>query len=180
MIMCMTNYQLPLPIFTPRLIIRDAVLSDMPGWSALYRDPEVRRYFGGLVEREPQDWWELLQDKISDVKRPLSIVLNETNELVGICGFLASRQPAEWEWETWLLLHTEFWGKGIGTEVISALVEVAFLTLEAQRVIGKIDPENQASLDLFIKLGFLYLGKHPDSDSWQYGHHIYGLVRPST
>lgn len=173
----MTDYQLSLPIFTPRLMIRDAILSDMPGWSALYRDPEVRRYFDGTLEREPQVWWELLQDKITGVNRPLSIVLHETSEFVGVCGFFTSEQSGEWE--IWLLLHSKFWGKGIGTEVISALVEVAFSSLDAQRVIGIIDSANQASISLFIKLGFSFLREYSDWASWKHRHHIYGVVRPS-
>ena len=173
----MANNQLPLPIFTPRLIIRDAVRSDMSGWAALYGSLEERRYLNGPLKRTEQDWWEGQQQINADIERPLSIVLHETSEFVGVCGFFTSEQSGEWE--IWLLLHSKFWGKGIGTEVISALVEVAFSSLDAQRVIGIIDSANQASLRLFIKLGFSFLREYSDWASWQHRHHIYGVMRPS-
>jgi len=62
------------------------------------------------------------QRLLADVERPLSIVLTDTNEFVGACGFLDATQH-HGGWETWLLLRSKFWGKAIGSEVTSALIE---------------------------------------------------------
>ena len=171
----MANHQLPLPIITLRLVIRDAVRSDMPGWSALYRSPKVRRYMDGPLRRTAKEWWAGQQPLSADVDRPLSIVFPETGELVGVCGFLTSAQSGEWE--TWLLLRSKFWGKAIGAEVTSVLVEVAFSSLGAKRVIGIVDPANQASLSMITRLGFSFLREYSGRQPWQQGHHIYGVER---
>ena len=173
--MRMADHQLPLPIVTPRLVIRDAVRSDMRGWSALYRSSKVRRYLNGPLKRTAKDWWAGQQRLSANLDRPLSIVLPVTDELVGVCGFITSAQPGEWE--TWLLLRSKFWGKAIGAEVTSALVEVGFSSLGAQRVIGIVDPANQASLSMITRLGFSFLRAYSGVQPWQQGHHIYGVER---
>jgi RimJ/RimL family protein N-acetyltransferase len=107
--------------------------------------------------------------------RPLSIVIPETDELVGVCGFFKSAQPGAGEWEIWLLLRSKFWGKAIGAEVTSALIEVAFSSLGAQSVIGIVDPENKGSLSMITRLGFSFLREYTGTEHWQRGHHIYGV-----
>lgn len=171
----MTDYRLSVPIFTPRLIIRDAARADMRGWSSLYRSPKVRLHLNGPLKRSAQDWWRGHQQVLADVDRPLSVVLPKTNELVGGCGFFSTTQPAEWE--AWLLLRSKFWENAMGAEVTSALVAVAFESFAAQRVIGIVDPTNHASLAMIKKLGFFYMCECSGTSLWQRGHHVYGVER---
>ena len=173
--MRMAEYQIPVPIVTPRLVIREAVRTDMRGWSALYRSPKVRQHLNGPSKKTAQEWWRGQQRLSADVERALTIIFPETNELVGVCGFFQTVQPDEWE--AWLLLRTKFWGKAIGTEVTSALVEVAFASFAAKRVIGIVDPANHASLNMITKLGFAFIREYSGTSRWQNGHHIYGVER---
>jgi [ribosomal protein S5]-alanine N-acetyltransferase len=174
-VMRMSDHLLPLPIITPRLVIRDPARTDMRGWSAIYRSPRVRRYMNGPLTRTTKGWWAGNQRLGADVDRPLSIVFPETDELVGVCGFLKSAQPGEWE--VWILLRSKYWGKAIGAEVTSALIKVALSSLGAKRVIGIIDPENQGSLSMITRLGFSFLREYSGTLRWQQEHHIYGVER---
>lgn len=173
--MRMADHHFPLPIITPRLVIRDPVRSDMRGWSALYRSPKVRSYMNGPLKRTAKEWWTGNQRLSADVDRPLSIVFPETDELAGVCGFLKSSQSDVWE--TWLLLRSKFWGNAFGAEVTSALVKGAFSSLGAKWVIGIVDPENQRSLSMITRLGFSFLREYSGKLTWQQGHHIYGVER---
>lgn len=173
--MSTVDCKLKLPIITPRFVIRDAVRADMQGWAAMYRSPKVRLYMNGPLKRTPQDWWSGQQRLLSYIDRPLSIVFAETNELVGVCGFLYPAQDDEWE--TWLLLRSKFWGKSIGTEITSALIDIAFASLGAHNVIGIVNPENQASLNMIKKLGFVFVREYTGRQLWQQGHHIYSVNR---
>lgn len=171
----MVDCQLPVPIVTPRLVIREPVREDMRGWSALYRNPKVRQHLNGPLNRPAQEWWRGQQRHLDEVDRPLSVVLPETNELVGVCGFFKAARRGEWE--VWLLLRSKFWGNGMGPEITSALVEVAFASFTAQRVIGIVDPANHASLNMIKKLGFAFIREYSGTSRWQAGHHIYGVER---
>lgn len=171
--MRIANYQLPVPIVTPRLIIRDAVRADMRGWSALYRSPKVRQHMNGPLKRTAKEWWRGQQRFLTDVDRMLSVVLPETNELVGACGFIKGVEHDEWE--IWLLLRSKFWKNAMGSEVTSALVKVAFASFNAQRVIGIVDPANHKSLKMIENLGFVFVREYTGRTCWQAGHLIYGV-----
>lgn len=168
----MNDYQLPLPIVTPRLVIRQAVRSDMRGWSALYRSPKVRQHLNGPLKRRAQEWWKGHQISLGKVDQQLSVVLTETNEFVGVCGFFD--KPDD-QWEVWLMLRSKFWRKAMGAEITSVLARVAFESFSAKRVIGIVDPANHASLKLFKTLGFSFVSVYIETSNWQNGHHIYGL-----
>lgn len=169
------DYQLPIPIVTQRLLIRQAVRTDMEEWSALYKNPKVRQYMNGPLKRSAQKWWNLQQPLLANVDQALSVVLSATNEFVGTCGFLKTEQLGELE--TWVQLQPSFWGKAIGTEATLALMRVAFKSLAAERVVGLVDPANVASINMIEKLGFVFIREYAGK-SWQSGHHFYGVERP--
>ncbi|WP_083758043.1 GNAT family N-acetyltransferase [Polaromonas naphthalenivorans] len=131
----------------------------------------------GPLKRTAQAWWAGHQRGAADIDRPLCIVLPETNEFVGACGFLTT--PQQHEWEAWLLLRSKFWGKAFGPEVTSALIAVAFSSLGAQRIVGIVDPMNHASLAMIKKLGFTFIREYAGTTRWQHGHHVYS-VEPHT
>ena len=169
------DYQLPIPIVTERLVIRQAVRTDMEEWSALYGNPKVRQYLNGPLNRSAQAWWNGQQPLLANVDQALSVVLSATNEFVGTCGFFKTEQLGEWE--AWVQLRTSFWGKAIGTETTLALMRVAFKSLAAERVVGLVDPANVASINMIEKLGFVFIREYAGKSLWQSGHHVYGVER---
>jgi RimJ/RimL family protein N-acetyltransferase len=56
-------------------------------------------------------------------------------------------------------LHPCAWGKGLGFELCSRILEVAFVDLQLPEVIAVIDPRNTTSRRLAAKCG-LHLWKH--------------------
>ena len=104
-------------------------------------------------------------------------MLTQTDEFVGACGFRNSTEYGGWE--IWLQLRFKFWGKGIGPEVTRALIEIAFTSLDAQRVIGIVAPANHSSLNMIKKLGFGFLRGYAGKSQWQQGHHVYAIDRRS-
>ena len=171
----MENVPLPFPISTSRLLIRQALRGDMRGWSALYRSPKPRRHLNGPLQRSAKAWWTGQQQVFSNVDQPLSIALRETDELVGVCGYL--KGSARGEWEVWLILRAKFWRKGIGAEVVDSLVNTAFNSLGATRVIGIVDPSNHASVTMIKKLGFGFVSNYSGNLEWQIGHQIFDIQK---
>jgi [ribosomal protein S5]-alanine N-acetyltransferase len=177
LVMSFIDKHLSLPIVTPRLHIRECVRTDMRIWSALFRSKKARKYLNGPLKQSAQQWWDDQQRNLGKADRVLTIASCESNEVVGVCGFFAAKEPHVCE--TWLMLRTKFWRKSVGAEVTSALVNFAFTSLAIKRVIGIIDPTNQVSLKMITKLGFSFVMEHSESGSWQHGHHVYA-VEPHT
>lgn len=145
----------------------------MRNWSALYRSPVVRRHMNGPLQRTAKEWWIGCERNAGLAEQQLSVVLSSSNDFVGVCGFLQSRENREWE--LYLVLRQKYWRKGLATELAKTLITIAFDSLGARRVVGIIDPENQSSLKMVEKLGFRFMRKHSKPGHWQDGHFFYGI-----
>ena len=51
-------------------------------------------------------------------------------------------------------LHPDFWGRGLASEAVGAVLDVAFDETGAERIIAVAKPTNAASLRILAKFGF--------------------------
>lgn len=155
---------------TPRLLLRRLTMSDLDALFALYRGPEVRRYFPeGTLNRE-QTEGELKW--IIDVYYGQhgfglwATIHKETGEFIGRCGLLPWTIEGSSEVEVAYLLAKDYWGQGLGTEAARAILEYGFEQLPVERLICLIDPENQASVKVTTKIGMTYERDVEDQYGW--------------
>ena len=73
--------------------------------------------------------------------------------LIGFCGFNSGFAP-EVEIRWWIAPH--LWGRGLATEVGSAVMEYGFRTYHFPRVISVAQPQNVASIRVMQKLGMTF------------------------
>lgn len=59
------------------------------------------------------------------------------------------------------MILTSWWSKGIGTEAVRQICEIAFRELSLDRIIGEVFPENRASERVLEKNGFQLEGTMP-------------------
>jgi ribosomal-protein-alanine N-acetyltransferase len=52
------------------------------------------------------------------------------------------------------MLLPEYWGKGIATEAMHVVLQVAFNGLKCHSIEVNVNPENEASKNLLLKMGF--------------------------
>jgi [ribosomal protein S5]-alanine N-acetyltransferase len=70
---------------------------------------------------------------------------------------IASR---EWrQGEVGYIVHIDHWGRGIGTAIARALLEIAFESMDLHRVMATCDPRNLASAAVLRKAGMTYEGR---------------------
>jgi [ribosomal protein S5]-alanine N-acetyltransferase len=142
---------------TDRLILRHLEREDLDGLFALYRDPEIRRYFpeGTLTLEETRE--ELEWFLHGHPERPelglWATVDKRTGRFIGRCGLLPWTIEGRAEVEVAYLLSRESWGQGLATEAARAIVHHAFSVLGLSRLICLIDPGNGASIRVAEKIG---------------------------
>jgi ribosomal-protein-alanine N-acetyltransferase len=132
-------------------------MDDLDALAAIYRDPEVRKYFpeGTLTRQETSE--EL--DWIINVYYRRhgfglwATIHRETNEFIGRCGLLPWTIDGSSEVEVAYLLARAYWGQGLGTEAAAAVLEYGFGRLHLPRLICLIDPSNAASIRVAAKIG---------------------------
>jgi len=142
---------------TQRLSLRHLLPDDLDSLYALYRDPEIRRYFpeGTLTYEETKEELEwFLNGHPDHPELGLWATLHkETNQFIGRCGLLPWTIDQRPEVEVAYLLAKEYWGQGLGTEAAQAIVQYGFEQLKLTRLICMIYPENQASVKVAMNIG---------------------------
>lgn len=145
---------------TKRLILRRLEPGDLDNLYALYRDPEVRRYFpeGTLTleeTREELEWF--LNGHPEHPELGLwATILKENRRFIGRCGLLPWTIDGKYEVEVAYLLAKEYWGKGLGTEAAQGVLDYGFNQLNIARLVCLIDKENLASIKVATKIGMAF------------------------
>jgi len=146
---------------TSRLLLRNIVPEDAEALFAIRSDEESMKYSG-------QDLYKSLAETISVIKmmeeryvhkRSLRwcIKLKGDDKLIGTCTLFHFDEGYH-RAETGYELNRAFWGKGIMTEAMSAILTFGFSELGLHRIEAVIDIENERSKNLLIRLGFSYEG----------------------
>jgi ribosomal-protein-alanine N-acetyltransferase len=140
-----------------RLILRRLLLDDLDDLFALYRDPEIRRYFpeGTLTYEETKEELEwFLNGHPEHPELGLWATIHKgTGEFIGRCGLLPWTIEGREEVEVAYLLAKPYWRQGLGTEVARAILHYGFEQLQLPRLICMMYPENLASVKVAQNMG---------------------------
>jgi len=145
---------------TQRLALRHLVPEDLNELFALYRDPEVRRFFpeGTRTLEETRD--ELEWFLHGHPRRPelglWATIERSSGRFLGRCGLLPWRIEGRDEVEVAYLIDKSRWGEGFATEAAMALSSHARSTLGIRRLICLIMPGNAASIRVAQKVGMVF------------------------
>jgi ribosomal-protein-alanine N-acetyltransferase len=147
----------PSLIETERLALRRLTMDDLDALAAIYRDPDVRRYFpeGTLTHEQTKEELEWIIDVYyGEYGFGLwATTQKETNEFIGRCGLLPWTIDGRGEVEVAYLLAKPYWGQGFGTEAARAILAYGFEELRLSRLICLIHPANAASVKVAVKIG---------------------------
>jgi RimJ/RimL family protein N-acetyltransferase len=78
-------------------------------------------------------------------------VLKETQQVIGFCGL--KYLPELGAVDVGYRFLPEYWGRGLATEACRASLQFGFDTLQLDRVLGLVLPENAASIRVLQKVG---------------------------
>jgi ribosomal-protein-alanine N-acetyltransferase len=144
-------------IETERLALRHLTMDDLDALALIYRDPEVRKYFpeGTLTYEQTREELEWIIDVYYGQHGfgLWATTYKQTNEFIGRCGLLPWTIDGRSEVEVAYLLAKAYWGRGLGTEAARAILAYGFKQLHLSRLICLIDPANEASINVAVKIG---------------------------
>jgi RimJ/RimL family protein N-acetyltransferase len=144
------------PIRTERLTLRLHVAADVDDVHAYQSDPEVTRYqlydprTAEVITQKLVEWGAATT--LENNNDYLQLAIDLESRIIGSLYFVLKRIQdgvAEIGWA----LHRDYQGKGYAFEAASAVLELAFATLGLHRVAAELDPRNDASVALCLRLG---------------------------
>lgn len=143
---------------TERLILRQVTENDAESILTYLSDPAVMKHVGLLPFETIEDalgeiaWYESIYEEKTGIR--WGITLKDKGEVIGSCGFLKMASK-HFRAEIGTELNKDYWGQGIASEAITAVLHYGFTRLNLQRIEGLIEPANLQSQKLFEKLGFV-------------------------
>jgi RimJ/RimL family protein N-acetyltransferase len=140
---------------TPRLLLRRMTPDDVLALLTTFGDPEVMRHYPApFDEVRMQDWVDWNQRRYTDHGYGLwALTLRAKGELIGDCGLVNQRVDGVPEIEAGYHLRRDLWGQGLATEAALGCLGYGFSTLDRNRFVALIHPQNRASRRVAEKIG---------------------------
>ena len=124
----------------------------------MYQDPKVMATLGGI--RSYDTTQQSLQKLLNHWKRygyGVWIVRDKlTRQFVGRAGLIHSHVGGHDEIELLYGLMSQFWGRGLATEISEAIVQLGFQHIGLHNIVCFTLPTNRASQRVMEKVGFVY------------------------
>jgi len=176
----------PFPVLsTERLNLRRMSEQDDEEIFFLRSDKEILRF----LDRDPaktfveaREWMRMINEGIDNNEHiAWAISLKSDPKLIGTITFW-NVQKGHYRAEIGYALHTQFQGRGIMQEAISAVLDYGFNILGLHSVEANVNPNNAASINLLERNGFVREAYH--RENYYYNGHfldsaIYSLINPS-
>jgi RimJ/RimL family protein N-acetyltransferase len=165
---------------TKRLVLRHLEPDDLELLYALYRDPEIRKYYPDGTRTREETKEELEWFLHGHPRRPelglWATVERNTGDFLGRCGLLPWHIQGADEVELAFMIKKERWREGFATEAARGIIKHANEVLSLQRLVCLITPGNAASAGVAIKVGMAFEREFTD----EFGPcHLYALSLPT-
>ena len=147
---------------TPRLVLRELRDDDVDALFAMFSDPPTMRYWltpawTSLDQAHASLAW-VREDFAAGTGIRFGVVArdgagDERDRVIGTCTlFKIDFEHARGE--VGYALRRSEWGRGLMREAMEAVIAYAFDTLGLHRVEADLDPRNESSRGLLLRLGF--------------------------
>lgn len=142
---------------TGRLIVRCLEYQDAPELTDILSDPEVMKYsVRGVCDRAATvrfiDWCRSCYE--AHGLGPWALIDKSGGDLVGFCGLGPEPVGDVEEMNLGYRLARHYWGRGLATEAVRAVLAYGFGSRSVESVTAIIEPENRASIRVAEKAGF--------------------------
>jgi RimJ/RimL family protein N-acetyltransferase len=151
---------------TERLLLRHFEVGDLEPLYALYRDPEIRRYYPDgtrtLEETKQELDWFLHGHPHYPALGLWATVERRTGEFLGRCGLLPWHIEGKDEVELAFMIKKQRWREGLATEAAHGIIKYAHAVLGLHRLVCLVVPGNEASAGVARKVGMSFERKFTD------------------
>jgi len=153
---CDVSFPIMERFVTERLSAERLREEHLAGLVALHLDPDVSRYLGGV--RSPEATAGYLAASMAHWDQHgfgLWALRTRAGEFAGRAGIRHAVVAGAQELEIVYILKREFWGRGLASEIVAALVRIAHPRLGLPSLVGLVVVGNGASCRVLEKSGFV-------------------------
>ncbi len=158
------NYFVPYPVIeTARLTIRMVIKSDADDLYEICRRPESSQFSMWSPHKTLKDTKDFIafQHSLYRKRKCTFFVIEEkdTGTVIGTCSYVSFDDNYKVA-EIGYSILSDLWNNGFATEAADALTGYAFECIGVQRVFARVLPQNEASVQVLLKIGMEFEGIH--------------------
>jgi L-phenylalanine/L-methionine N-acetyltransferase len=120
-----------------------------------------------------KDWWRKFMENPPDGTTAIVAVLD--GKLVGCAGVMQLKGRRSHVGHIWVTVHDDFHGRGIGSAMMAALVDVSDNWLSLKRLELAVYVDNEPAVRLYRKFGFAVEGTRR-ADTFRDGEYVDSLI----
>ena len=138
---------------TERLLIEPLTHQDFDALATIDADSLVRRYIDNktMTRQQVADYIDaMLRFYEENGYGRFAVKAKADGALIGLCGFINENYGVDFGYR----YARSSWGQGLATEAGAAVMDYGARILQLPTLIGLVMPENKASANVLIKLGF--------------------------
>jgi RimJ/RimL family protein N-acetyltransferase len=145
-------------IKTNRLVLRDLIPEDWKLFLELMKEPETGYYMDDYLkaetEEEAKNW---VKERISynseSPRHSYNLAIELKGEPIGWIGIGEAESKEKKDLDFGYALKRSFWGQGLATEALQAVLKYCFGTMKIKRITGECETRNLASRRVMEKSG---------------------------
>jgi RimJ/RimL family protein N-acetyltransferase len=133
----------------PGLVLRPLVVGDAQALFAAHSDPQTHQYWSSAAHKSVAQTAAYIEDTISAGH---SWAITESGgEALGRIALFQLREGVA---DIGVIMRPDATGRGLASKALQLVCEYGFNTLGLHRIAADVDPDNSASLSLFLRAGF--------------------------
>jgi len=153
--MNVTAFYQKLPLLkTPRLLLRELCEEDDRDYFAFASDPQVTQYLRWGPHTSLDETHTYLSGVLAGYRNgtdgPWGIESVQKRRLIGACHLMGI-DPNHLNADVGVVLHSQYWGQGLGSEALQAVLTLCFTDLGLQRVQGLAITGNASACRMMVK-----------------------------
>lgn len=143
---------MPLPTLQmPGAVLRPLELSDAEALFAAHGDERTHHYWSGPAHRDVEQTRAYIADTIAMDGAHVWAITEDGGPALGRIALFVQREGVG---EIGIIMTPEATGRGLASKALKLVVDYGFGPLDLHRIAADIDPDNNASISLFLRGGF--------------------------
>ncbi|MEZ5957485.1 MAG: GNAT family protein [Hyphomonadaceae bacterium] len=135
----------------PGVVLRPLALSDAEALFAAHGDERTHHYWSGPAHRDVAQTRAYIAETINLPGAHAWAITEGGGEALGRIGLFAEREGVA---DIGVIMTPAASGRGLASRALKLVVDYGFAQLDLHRIGADIDPDNNASISLFLRGGF--------------------------
>lgn len=141
-----------LPILqSPGAVLRPLELSDAEALFAAHGDARTHHYWSGPAHANVEQTRAYIADTLAMTGAQVWAITENGDEALGRIALFVQREGVG---EIGIIMAPDAQGRGLASRGLNLVLAYGFGTLGLHRIAADIDPDNNASISLFLRAGF--------------------------